>query len=656
MHRSPPFAAFVPAPAVVAALALLAAAGSAAAARPAGVEGPDRSRARAYLEFLEAQDLANQGRMREARARFESILTRDPEAAAVRSILARLCLREGDLDCAEQQASRAALSDPQDAGAQQVLAELDLKRYQDSSPPDRRHLESALEHLARATEIDPRDTAAWIARIRVLGSEGRFPEAEEVARQAVAVPGFDASPLWLALARVMLARGETDRAIALLERLEPSGRAAIPLLETLADLKGSRRDFAGQAATIETLRRLKPDDPLVAQRLGVARLELGDPYGALEPLEAALAANPTDPVLRRDLARALVRLGRGTEALALLEAIPDVYRSSHTLLVWAQAAEQAGRYGEAADRLEQLLGGLSAADREALGPTFTLREARNRLRAGQAEQALAAAETLPREPAALRLQLEALDDSGRVSAADSRLASLEKDELPPGVTLALAIDREARVRGDEAALARGLAGLRSVDDKPDVAAAAAGWLVAWGRAPLAARLIDSVGMPENPSPAVMRARASVLHAAGRLGEAEAALRELLVLSPDDPGVLNDLGYLLATQRRSLDEALRMLERAVEQRPDEPAFLDSLGWALYQSGRPEEALPILQEAARRAGERDEPEIRSHLGDVYHALGRTDRAVAEWQAAVALGAADRQRLLQRIEESRAAANAP
>lgn len=647
-------AAFRLGSAVAIALAALLAAGPVRAARPADDQEKAPTRARAYLEFLEAQELASQGRTREARARLEAILVKDPQATAVRSILARLCLRDGELECAEKQASFAATSDPEDADAHQVLAEIDLSRYQGSNPPDRRRLESALGHLARATEIDPRDAGAWIARLRVLGSEGRFAEAQEVAQSAATVPGFDASPLWLALARVMLARGETDRAIALLERLEPTGRAAIPLLETLADLKGSRRDFAGQAATIERLRQLKPDDPLVSQRLGVARLELGDPYGALEPLESALAANPSDPVLRRDLARALVRLGRGSEALVLLEEIPDVYRSSHTLLVWAQAAEQAGRFGEAADRLEQLVGGLSDADRDALGPTFTLREARNRLRAGQSAAALAEAETLPREPAAIRLQLEALDELGRVELAETRLAALGGEALPPGAALALTVDREARVVGDDAALARGLARLRSAEEKVVAAAAAAGWLVAWDRAPLAARLIDAVGMPENPSPAVLRARASVLHAAGRLGEAEAALRELLLASPDDPGVLNDLGYLLASQRRSLVEAVRMLERAVEQRPDEPAFLDSLGWALFQSGRPEEALPILQKAARRAGERDEPEIRGHLGDVYDALGLADRAIAEWQAAVALGAADRERLLKKIEERRAAAN--
>jgi tetratricopeptide (TPR) repeat protein len=390
----------------------------------------------------------------------------------------------------------------------------------------------------------------------------------------------------------------------------------------------------------------------------VARLELGDAFGALEPLEAALAENPTDPILRRDVARALVRLGRGQEALALLEDIPDVYRSSHTLLIWAQAAEQAERYGEAADRLDQLIDGLQPSDRSSLGPTFGLREARNRVRANQAARALELLATLPPEPPVLRLRLETLDAEGRTAEADTLLETQRAEAPEAGVLVALDMDRVARggADGEAAALERGLSDLRGAPDRAAIAAIAASWLVAWDRATLAARLLDAVGMPEQPSPDVMRARASVLHAAGRTGEAEAAYRRLLETAPDDPGALNDLGYLLASQRRSLDEAVAMLRRAVEKQPDEPAFLDSLGWALYQSGRPQEALGWLQKAARRAGERNEPEIREHLGDVYFALGQAERAVAEWQAALAFAAEDRPDLRKKIDETRAASNLP
>jgi tetratricopeptide (TPR) repeat protein len=278
------------------------------------------------------------------------------------------------------------------------------------------------------------------------------------------------------------------------------------------------------------------------------------------------------------------------------------------------------------------------------------------VRANQAARALELLATLPPEPPVLRLRLETLDAVGRPAEADALLETQRTQAPGAGVVVALDMDRIARGGADReaAALERGLADLRGAPDRAASAAVAAGWLVAWDRPTLAARLLDAAGMPEQPSAEVMRARASVLHAAGRSGEAEAAYRQLLETAPDDPGTLNDLGYLLASQHRSLDEAVAMLRRAVAQQPDEPAFLDSLGWALYQSGRPQEALPVLQQAVRRAGERDEPEIREHLGDVYLALGQAERAVAEWQAALALGAGDRPDLRKKIDETRAASN--
>ncbi len=278
------------------------------------------------------------------------------------------------------------------------------------------------------------------------------------------------------------------------------------------------------------------------------------------------------------------------------------------------------------------------------------------MRADQPARALEILATLPPEPSVLRLRLETLDAVRRPAEADALLEAQRAAAPGSGVVVALDVDRVARggAGREDAALERGLADLRGAPDRAAGAAAAAGWLVAWGRAPLAAKLLDAVGLSGSPTPEVMRARAAVLHAAGRTGEAEAAYRQLLETAPDDAGALNDLGYLLASQRRSLDEAVAMLRRAVEQQPDEPAFLDSLGWALFQSGRPQEALAFLQRAVRRAGERDEPEIREHLGDVYFALGQADRAVAEWQAALALAEGDRPDLRRKIDETRAASN--
>ncbi|MBP7146799.1 MAG: tetratricopeptide repeat protein [Acidobacteria bacterium] len=613
----------------------------------------DTGLAQAYADFLEAQDLAAQGRLDEARQRLERVLGRDPAAGPARSLLARLCLRSGDLKCAQQNAARVIESDPADAPSHKVLAELAMARYQHSDRADASALQDALNHLARAAESEPLDPTVWVSWIRVLGAEDRVDEAEAIARRAAAVPGLDPVAPWLTIARVLLSRGETDRAIALLEKAEAGGRGAAALLEMLADLKGGKKDFAGQAEAFEKLRALRPGDPGIAHRLGAARLELADPYGALEPLQSAYAALRGDPLVRRDLARALVNLGRGGEALPLLRGIPEVYRSAHTLLLWAQAAEQAGEWAEAAEKLRAAVEGLEPEQRERLEPAFLLRAARNLLSARQPEHALSLVEPLGDDPVVARVRAQALDALGRGAEAEALIAGLKQEHPADAGVLALEIERVARREGEEAALARALSDFGPGPGRYRAAASVAGLLVFWDSPVLAARVLDAVGLPEQPEAELLRARASTLHAAGRLGEAEAAFRRLLEAAPDDDGVMNDLGYLLASQKRSLDEAVRLLQRALEIKPEEPAYLDSLGWALHQSGRSADALPILLRAARGARERDEPDIREHLGDVYWALGQRERARAEWHAALAIGGEGRgrERLEQKLRDASA-----
>jgi len=620
----------------------------AALARPPAAR-PSADRAASYLGYFEVRELLSEGQNEQARARLEQVLETDPGAADLHAALARLCLKEGDVLCAEARARRAAELAPDLAEAHRVLAEIHLQRHQRAAAPGA--LDEALKEFAAAAAVQPGDSGTWMAWVRTLASEGRTAEAEDVARRAAAVPGLDPSAPWMVLARVLLAGEGAEAAIALLDRIDPQQRSSPALLEMLADLKGGAGDLAGQAAALEQLRRVRPDDGDAAHRLGAVRLELGDFFGALAPLQDAYAMRPGDPLVRRDLARALVRLGRGGEALPLLRRLPPVHQTPHTLLLWAQAAEQAGLPAEAAEQLETLLTKLSDADLATYGPSVRLQAARSWLRAGRTEKALALARAEKDDPAALRLVLDALDAAGRSAEADALLEARRAAAPASPAVIALLAKRAARIGGRAAGLDAALANLRRAEGKGAAAAEVATWLTAWEAPQLGASLLDAVGLSENPSPQQLRARATTLHAAGRLGEAEAAFRRLIELDPQDDAALNDLGFLLADEGRSLEEAVKMLEKAVQLRPEEPVYLDSLGWALHRAGRSSEALPLLQKAAQKAREREEPVIREHLGDVYFALGDADRAQAEWQAALAMGSAQDERLRKKLDDLRA-----
>ncbi len=115
--------------------------------------------------------------------------------------------------------------------------------------------------------------------------------------------------------------------------------------------------------------------------------------------------------------------------------------------------------------------------------------------------------------------------------------------------------------------------------------------------------------------------------------AVADFRFALVLSPDQPDVLNYLGYSWIDRGENPEEAMAMILRAVEQRPDSGYIIDSLGWAHYKLGNYAEAVTVLERAMALTPYQSE--INEHLGDAYWAVGRRLEALFQWNHALAYG---------------------
>ncbi|UGA44924.1 tetratricopeptide repeat protein [Bradyrhizobium quebecense] len=109
-------------------------------------------------------------------------------------------------------------------------------------------------------------------------------------------------------------------------------------------------------------------------------------------------------------------------------------------------------------------------------------------------------------------------------------------------------------------------------------------------------------------------------------KAEADMRKALELQPEQPHVLNYLGYSWIDQGINLDEGMKMIKRAVDQRPDDGYIVDSLGWAFYRIGNYDEAVKNLERAIDLKPE--DPTINDHLGDAYWRVGRTLEAKFQW----------------------------
>jgi tetratricopeptide (TPR) repeat protein len=125
-------------------------------------------------------------------------------------------------------------------------------------------------------------------------------------------------------------------------------------------------------------------------------------------------------------------------------------------------------------------------------------------------------------------------------------------------------------------------------------------------------------------------RAIAAHKLDDWPAAEAGFRKALELSPEQPTVLNYLGYSLVERREKMDEALSMIERAVAARPDRGYIVDSLGWVFYRLGRYDEAVEQMERAVEL--EPVEPILNDHLGDTYWAVGRKREAEFQWSRAL------------------------
>ena len=130
-------------------------------------------------------------------------------------------------------------------------------------------------------------------------------------------------------------------------------------------------------------------------------------------------------------------------------------------------------------------------------------------------------------------------------------------------------------------------------------------------------------------------------------DAEADLLQALALYPDQPLVLNYLGYSWADQGMNLDEAFNMLRRAIELRPTDGYIVDSLGWANYKLGRNDEAVKQLERAIDLKP--SDPVINDHLGDAYWRAGRKLEAHFQWNHARDLDPEpeDKVKILHKIE---------
>ena len=420
-----------------------------------------------------------------------------------------------------------------------------------------------------------------------------------------------------------LKSGDTARAVSLL-RITSSPGTDISFLRPFVTAWGAAdsRDLAGALAALDTLSSrdllaaMGPEQrALILLKFG--RIAEADPFVA----QAVKVGGGREQRMRLAFADSYLALGDRPRALSMVDGLGAERDRARARLL-------AGKFGGA--RIDN--------SRRALSEVFIVLAAElNRLRNEGMPIALTqiARYMAPENSATAIMAGLMLDDHDRVDEAIAVFRSVRADD-------ALAVQaRDAEVRAlrgadrDKEALQTAQRVLAGGASNPADFARVGDVLAAMNRHDEAAAAysralqLSDQAKPEERWPLLLL-RASALEEGNRWPEAKTDLTQALALAPDEPLILNFLGYAQLERGENLDSAEAMIRKASALAPDDASITDSLGWALYKRGRLPEAIEVLGRAAK--ADPTQAEIREHLGDALYKAGNRFEARYAWSAAL------------------------
>jgi len=473
--------------------------------------------------------------------------------------------------------------------------------------PERRDL---LDAAFLAALLDGRPDALRLARrlpdhpaaqLVLLGSDavsGRWDRAESRARN-LGRQGPLAALQPVLVAWTLAGRGQTEQALALLRPLAEHGRfRALNALHAALIADG-----AGRARDAERYARIAlGDQPEPSLRLALLAANILHRNGRVAEAQKLLdeVADSTDELALAAAGSSRAAALAGRAVAGPLEGMAEAYV--------ALASALRGPLAEA-DDLPAVMARLALRVRPGFGPALLLlgdilAESEQHAAALEAFSAVAPGDPL--------FPVAALRRAGLLDLADDpegALALLRESAAPGGVA---AGQPQPHVRAGDILRRRG----RFAEAAEEYARAVA-------------RLGPAPRAQDWP---VFYARGIARERAGDWAGAESDLLLALDLAPEQPYVLNYLGFTWADQGVNLPRARAMLERAVELRPQDGNIADSLGWALFRMGDIPGAIRLLERAAEL--EPRSATVNDHLGDAYWAAGRRDEARFQWSRALRL----------------------
>jgi tetratricopeptide (TPR) repeat protein len=593
-------------------------------------------RAEAYQAFLEARRLESAGDAPGAIAALERAATLDT-SPGILTELAQLYARQDRAADATRTAERALALDPDNADAHWMLGMLGVPAsvmQGDTAPArDRAAIEAAIGHLEKAAAGRGYDLNLPVVLGRLYLQVERPAEAVTVLRSVYAQES-GALEAGVLLAQALDRTGQRDEGLAVLGQvLETEPRFFRARLQQAELLERARR-WSQAADAYDLAAQENPNAVELRVRQATALLSADRAADARTVLEQVIQARPTELQARYLLAQTQRELGDGEAAeetaRAMMAIAPADVRGP---VVLSQVYADRGEHARVVEILGPIVqkGGIGNPQ-SAMGVTMRLASAHMAL--GQPDAAIAVLETSRAARPDAMMDVYLMQTLVMARRFDRAIAvGQEARRARPGdlqVGRLLAQAYLGANRPDEA-IALLEAERQARPDDPTITLALATTLADARREPQAMAVLADAEKAFGDQVAYWFQRGAILERFSRRQDAKGAFRKALAIDPAHAPTLNYLGYMLVEDGGPMDEAVQLIEQALEVEPDNGSYLDSLGWAYYKQGKLPEARRYLQRAADLL--RSNSVIQDHLGDVLVALNDGPAAIAAWERALA-----------------------
>jgi tetratricopeptide (TPR) repeat protein len=586
----------------------------------------------AYGLFLEALSLREAGKPDEALKVLQRTLKADPLAADAHAEMARIQMDEGRFELAVLAVNQAIKVSPQRADLRSLAGQ--VHQFYGQSGGGEAELRLAAREYETASTLSPNDPGP-LRDLTRLYSALRDAKAALDTWKRLSVVDPANTDAFVQVASLSLATGDTSAAVEALETASAADPRNARVLQLLGDIKQQ----AGKAE--EALKHYqaaaKLDEKDLVTRLKIGEILIGAHRGGeAEALAEEMLKQDKSNRFALDLkARAFKELGRVDEAITLAESLsagdPKDLKAAFLVVT---LLEQKGALERAEEKLNELLRrNTTGEDAESIARNnrvFWAHAGMVRQRLGRYEDAAeafgeAANSGKEKDASLTTYRIDALISAKSFDKAlkEARVARQDpafKDESDLRFLEAYAL----RGTGDEkgaSTLVDSLLG--SSKDEANDTLAAAEFYQRGKKFDRARELFARVSEKDPKNVRAFFSLGAIFERQKKFDEADKAFRNALVLAPDSAITLNYLGYMNADRNVKVEEALSMIQKALEADPDNGSYLDSLAWALHRLGRNAEAEAAIRKAY--ASQDKNAVVIAHLGLILAEKGNPAEAL-------------------------------